>query len=328
VRDSDDNVLWLATATASGSISITTSGSPSYFEVRFYCTEAGENTAEDDSVYGKLTDVRVYSLNVSTLDAEVIAQDIVDLLSAAGHGLSNSVAALELPGRALEPAAFDTDMTPADVLSWCAKFGDADGNPLAWGVTFDDYRRLFLETMDLTTVRYTIKPGWATLERGGDWGESAQKAYGIYTDDQGEDQRTDDVERDDVIADLGGYYRRVALHVDGATKAEQVLEAVGLWLDENEKPAVSGSFAVKGGVWKPSGLFVPFDEILPGGLVQVREWRAREASLTANDYRDKATTFMLAGVTVDEEARTAELIPRTTSDTFARHMAIIAELAR
>jgi len=47
VRDSG-GVLWSATATASGTIDLTTTGAPTYFEVRFYVTAAGENTADDD----------------------------------------------------------------------------------------------------------------------------------------------------------------------------------------------------------------------------------------------------------------------------------------
>jgi hypothetical protein len=39
------------------------------------------------------------------------------------------------------------------------------------------------------------------------------------------------------------------------------------------------------------------------------------------------TTFPLAGVRVSEDDRTAELIPRATSDAFARQMAVITELA-
>lgn len=326
IRDSNGAVLWSGTATASGTIDVTTTGAPTYFEARFYTTAAGENTAEDDTVYGKLTNVKAYSVDVVTLDGKIVADDVAEFLSGAGHGLSESVRRIEAPGRALEPCAFDTDMTPAQVLAWCVQFGDSDGNPLAWGVTMDDRRRLFLETVDVTTVRYVVRPRRADLERGGDWGESAQKVYGVYTDGDGEVQRTADRVSQDVIDDLGGYFRRAALQISGTTEEARVLEAVDLWLGENDRPQASGSFTARGGVWTPAGLFVPFDEIAPGGLVQVQEWRAREATLTANDYRDQRTTFPLAGVRVDEEAHTVEMIPRTTSDAFARQMAIIQEL--
>lgn len=328
IRDSGGTVLWSATATGTGTIDVTTSGSPTYFEVRFYVTAAGENTAEDDTVYGKLTDVKVYSVNETTLDGAVVAEDLVALLSVAGHGLSDDVHQIDSPGRALEPCYFDRDMTPADIMNWICQFGDSSGNPLAWGVTFDDRQRMFLEAQRLTDVKYIVRRRRATLERGGDWGESAQKAYGVYTDDSGAVQRTDDRLKQTAIDDLADYFRRVALQVSGTTDEDRVLEMVDLWLEENGRPSASGSFNVRGGVWTSEGLFVPVDEITPGDLVQVAEWRALEATMTADDYRDNTTTFPLVGVTIDEDARTAELIPRASSNAFERQMAILQQLAQ
>jgi hypothetical protein len=326
VRDSGGNVLWSKAVTESGTIDLMTSGSPTYFEVRFYCTDAGENTAEDDTVYGKLMDVKVYSVNVSTLDAKVVADDIVDLLGVEGHGLSSDTTKVESPGRSLEPCFFDTDMSPTDVLNWCCQFGDSNDVPLVWGVTMDDSRRLFLESMDLTKVPYVISPHRAELSRGGDWSESTQKAYGIYTDSEGNVSRTVDRVSQDVIDDLGGYYRRQGVQISGTASGTLALEAVDFWLAEHDEPVTSGKFTVKGGVERPDGRFVPFDEIVPGGLMQVKEWRAHEATLTPNDYRDNVTTHPLSGVKIDEDALQVELVPRFTSDVFERHMAIISKL--
>jgi hypothetical protein len=330
IRDSNDSVLWSATTTGSGAIDVTTSGTPTYFEVRFYCTAAGENTAADGTVYGKLTDVKVYSLNVSILDVKDIADDLVEeRLSLAGHGLSDSTILINSPGLALEPAAFDTDMSVAQILSWCTQFGDSDGNPVAWGVSFDEHKRLFVETMDLTKVLYVVKPDRADLERSGDWAESAQKVYGIYSDTRGRTGRTGDRVNQDAIDDLGGYYRRQPINVSGVTDHDQAVLMVDLWLEENARPRESGSISVRGNVYKPDGRAVAFDEVLPtGGLVQVQEWRALEATLSESDYRDKQTTFPLAGVRVDEDSMTVELIPRTTSQAFVRQMAVIEQLQR
>jgi hypothetical protein len=326
VRDSGGNVLWSKAVTEEGTIDVTTSGSPTYFEVRFYCTDAGENTAEDDTVYGKLTGVKVFSVNVSTLDAKVIADDIVDLLSVEGHGLSSDTTKVESPGRVLEPCFFDTDMSLTDVMNHVCQFGDSNDVPLVWGVMMDDTRRLFLEPMDLTNVPYVISPHRAELSRGGDWSESIQKAYGIYTDSEGNVSRTVDMVSQDVIDDLGGYYRRQGVQISGTASGAFALEAVGFWLCEHDEPITSGRFTVKGGVRKPDGRFVPFDEVQPGGLMQVEEWRAHEATLTPNDYRDNVTTHPLSGVKVDEDALQVELIPRFTDNLFERYMAVISKL--
>jgi len=196
-----------------------------------------------------------------------------------------------------------------------------------WGVTMDDRARLFLKTMDLTLIKYVVRRTRAQqLERSGDWGESAQRAYGVYTDNLGQVQRTADRTSQGVIDSLGGYYRRTAVQISAMTYSSGVEDAVDLWLDEHDDPIAAGAFTIRGGVWTPFGQFVPYDEIQPGDLVQVQEWRAREATLSPNDYRDNTTVFPLSGVRVDEAARTVELIPRTTSDQFARYMAAIQEL--
>ena len=316
---------WSKTATESGTFDVTVSGS--YVEVRFYCTAAGESTADDGDVYGKLTDVTVFSENVTTLDGKVIADDIAIYLNGNDHGISNDVTLIQSPGRQLSPAYFDTDMTPAEVLSWCCQFGDSDGDPVVWGVDFDENRRMFLEPVDLTTIKYVVSPIQAQLERSGDWGESAQVVYAVYSDEGGETQRTADSSDSDMIDRLGGYYIRRALKISGTTDADRIAEAVALWLAENAEPKSAGSFKVIGGVSKPTGLFVPYDEIVPGGgLVQVREWRAREATFTGTDYRDNETTFPLAGVKVNEDDMSVELIARGEDSAFGRYMAVIQEL--
>lgn len=324
LRDSDGNVLWSQSATGTGSLDVTTTGTPTYFETRFYVTTAGESTAEPDTVYGRLTGVKVYSVNVQTLDMAVIARQVLDTLVA--HGISRDNTQIRSTGLALEPSAFDRDMTVDDVLCWCAQFGDAHGRPVAWGVRLDDTRRLFVEPIGVQTVRYVVAPGCASLERGGDWGESAQVAYGIYANDSGRTLRTADLSDQAAIARLHGY-RRQAINVTGSTDGDRVSGLVQMWLDENSEPLTSGSFILQGGAHTPRGVYVPYDEITPGGLVQVREWRAVEVSLSAADFRDRTTTFPLAGVRVDEDAQTAELIPNTTSSAFEQQLAIIQNIA-
>lgn len=329
VRDSDGNVLFSKTATESGTgQNLTTSGSPTYFEVRFYVTLAGENTAEDGTVYANLTNVKVYGVEDVTLDGGVIAKKVLgDVLTATCHGLSESEAKIGSPGQVLEPSAFDTDLSPEQVMKWLCQFGDSDGQPLAWGVEMNDLRRLFLETMDLATISYVIQRDSALRAQvTGDMQSSWQKVYGVYTDDQGQVQRTSDRTSDDAMEDLGGYARRRGLQIDGATDETMVLEAVDLFLSENDRPKVTSSFTVRGDVFSRALNSIPFDEIKAGGMVQVRDFRAREATLTPNDFRDSWTTFQLVGVEVDEDAHSIRLIPAGDQAGFERYMAILAQL--
>ena len=100
------------------------------------------------------------------------------------------------------------------------------------------------------------------------------------------------------------------------------LSMTATWLSENSKPKGSGSYRVSG-VYSPDGRRVPFDEIVPGGLVQVMEFRAIEADADAEDYRDKTTTFILAGVQIDYESKAADLLPEQGAGEFERQTALI-----
>lgn len=326
IRDADGNILWTASVTGTGVIDVLAVGISAYFEIRLYVTADGECSADSDTVYLSLTNVYIYSLNVATLDASVVAKDLVSVLSEAEHGLSDDLALIQPTRMPLAPCYFDRDMTLLDVIKWCCQFGDIDGNAVLFGVEMDDSRRFVLKPQDTTTIRYIVARKGAELERAGDWGESAQVVYGIYTDAQNMVQRTVDYEVAAVVADLGGYLRRQGIQIQGMTDLDLLQNALELWLSEKARPGSAGTFTVKNGVRTPDGRFVPYDEIQPGGLVQVREWRAVNATLSPQDYRDNMTTFVLAGVRVDEANRAVELIPRESSDLFVRYMAIVTQM--
>lgn len=329
VRDSNGVVLWSQTTTGSGTgQNLTTTGSPTYFEVRFYVTAAGENTADDGAVYGQLSNVKVYGIADVTLDGGVIAKKVLqDVLALSYHGMSPDESQIASPGFALEPSVFDTDMSPEQILSWLCKFGDSDGNPLAWGVEMNDRRRLFLETIDLTTIRYVVaRESALQAQVTGDMQASRQIVYGVYTDDGGGTERTEDRTDDDAIDKLGGYARRAALRVDGATDETTVLQAVDLHLVENSEPQVTSSFTIRGNVFTPARNPVAFAEVQAGGMVQVRDFRAREATLTPNDFRQRWTTFQLVGVEIDEDAHSIRLIPSGDRAGFEQYMARLAQL--
>jgi len=317
-------LLWESAVTGSGSIDLTHGGA-AYFELRFVSTADADIYVEDDTVYALFTNLIVYSTSDAVFDQKSMAQDFVAQLAVAGHGLSDSELLLDSPGFTFPQAAFENDQTIADMLAWACGFGDADGNPVAWGVWFDDRRMVFLETQPTTTVKYTVKTDdTESLERSGDWSESVQRVYGIYTDEYGVMRRTATMQDADVEAELGGFYRRQPLNM-GSITAAMATGLLGAWLSENAKPKASGSYTVKS-VQTVDGRRVPFDEVFPGGLVQVREFRALEAEMNAADFRDKTTTFMLVGVRTDFDNRTVELMPDEESSSFTRQMTVIEYL--
>lgn len=320
----DDQLLWESATTGDGSIDVTATGKTT-FEVRFAITDTGNITAVDGTVYGLLYNLGVYSVNVASLGPSDLAEDLVTYLSTASHGLSDKTLKIDDIGINLSHMAFDTDQTPADIMTWASQFGNSSGKPVAWGVLPDDRKLFYLESQDLSSLKYVIYPNEANvLERSGDWSDSAQRVYATYSDTDGVLQRTSDLVDTSTIAKLGGYSIRRALSLDGVTNSVDALVLTNTWLNENGKPKTSGSYTVRS-AHTPDGRLVAADEVLPGGLVQVLEFRAIEADL-ATDLRDKVTTFMLVGVRVDFDNQTAELMPDADSSEFQRQMAIVAAL--
>lgn len=327
-----DTLLWEHAVTASGSLDLTaTAAGGAYFEIRLVSLATGDVSTEIEDgngaplCYAAFYNVKVWSTNVTILDQKVIAEDMITLLSSSAHGLSAETTRLESPGFPLAQAAFESDQTVADILTWACQFGDAGGRPVAWGVTFDDTRRLFMESQAVSNIAYTVNvDDTTTLERAGDWGESAQVVYGVYTDADGYTQRTADYGSAAGVTAVGGYYRRQALNLGNIVSATLAHDLIGVWLNENALPKASGSYTVRRARY-PDGRKVAGDELIPGRLLQVREFRALEVEARTNDYRDYVTTFMLAGVLVDAEQGTVELTP-AASDGFQRQMTIIEHL--
>ena len=327
IVDSLGTTLLSESREQTASVDYKISSSATWVELRLYMTSAGTNDNPDGDVFVKIAGLKTYSTFVSVLDAAVIAKDLVSFMYRSGKGLNSSTDLIQSPGVPIEPAAFVSDMRVIDILAWCCQFGNSAGIPIAFGVSFDDTRRLFIEPWDITSIRYVVAQDKVTgIERTGDWSESAQTIYGVTNTDDGGVIRTSDMANADVITKLGGYYRREAVALSGISSYAELGYLTQLYLSERAYPQSSGSYNVKRSISTPGGLEVPIDEIVPGGLVQVREWRAREAALDLNDYRDNATTFMLVGVRVNLDAGEAELSPSESSDSFARAMAIINEL--
>ncbi|MBN1920928.1 MAG: fibronectin type III domain-containing protein [Anaerolineae bacterium] len=323
ILDGAANSLWSVTASGSGSIDVTSSAEMPIVEIRFSITAGGTSTADIAQIV--FSGLRVASVADDAITANMIAEDIAATLMA--NGLSGSTAKIDDIGLSLAHAAFEDDASCAEVLSWCCKFGDSLGRRVAWGVSMDDRRDLFLLPVNDNEIKYVIagRSRGSEFQKGADWSDSAQRVYATYTDANGQKVQTGTAVSPAVIQALGGYYRTevVSLNVSSNEEAEALL---GVWLNDNSRPVADGSYQIVGFVNTPQGAMVPFDEIVPGGLVQVSDWRAVEVTIGQNDFTRNSTVFPLQGVRVDEDSLTAELIPVRTSDAFSRYMAIIEEL--
>jgi hypothetical protein len=108
--------------------------------------------------------------------------------------------------------------------------------------------------------------------------------------------------------------------VDAATAAD----VANLVIAEESAPQVTTSFTVTDHVYSATDKRVPVDEIKPGGIVVVADFRAREATQDQNDYRTQWTSFQLVGVEVDYENNSARLIPAGDRRAFEQLLARIA----
>jgi len=320
IRDSAD-ALWSATETASGSGVVTASSGATYFEVRFYVTDAGENTAVDDTVYGELSGVKVFACTGSTVTADKVAKDLVAYL--ADHGLSSDTSRVASIARDLPATVvFEQDLTPREVMNWCTQFGDVDDALLAWGVELNDKRRVYLEQQDLTTVKYYVRrnSGLQAQVRG-DLTQSLQKVYVVYKDDAGEEQRTSDVEAEDEIKDFGDHYRRGAYKARGNIDADSASTLADMVLAEKKKPKVTTSLTASDRVYTATGKAIHINELKVGGIVLLNDFRAAEATMSETDYRTQWTSFELVGVEIDEERGSARLIPAGDRRGFEQFLA-------
>jgi hypothetical protein len=322
VRDSV-GVLWSSTSTGSGSQSLSANSGATYFEVRFYVTTAGENTAADDTVYGRLTKVQVKSQS-GTVTIKDVLEDAVALL--ADHGLSSDTSKIENVGAALPPTvAFEDDQSPLDVMKWCAQFKSSNGKALSWGVEMNDKARVFLKEQDLTTVRYYVDRGSGLQAQvKGSASKSGQKVYVTYKDEDNQVQRTAVASDSNQIERFGGRYRKVSKRVGGNLDATTAEGLAGLALADMSGPEITTSFTVTDYVYSATGKRVPVEEIQAGGMVVVGDFRGREATQSGDDYRTQWSSFYLVGVEIDLERKSARLIPAGDRHEFERMMAEMA----
>lgn len=325
IVDDADTELWSSDTTGSGSVELYVD--TDYIELRFYVTQSGENTASSGTVYVKFSNVVVYSKEDDVVDLAVLLKDLIAELD--DHGISQDTRYIDDVGVELKGAAFENDQPIREIAEWGAKFGTENNKPLAWGIRFTDDRIVFLEEQDLTAIKYLVMRDISNLEADvtADFDASAQKVYVTYRTPEGDVVRTSMQEASDIITEFDGRYKMRVVDV-GDVPQDQAETILSLVAEAAKKPVVSSSYAVGGSVLSATRKFVSFDEITPGGLVQIVDFRAHKAALTRGDFRDNVTTFMLVAVEVDYDAGTAKLTPSGDHDTVDRYLAKLAELSR
>jgi hypothetical protein len=334
VRTSAGENLLSQAADGSGSFDVNIAvGAPTWVEVQLLFTAAaGTNFAmgedEDDIVWGEISSVKVYAEDTDDVTGDLIFAKLVEIASQSEHGLSDSLADVEAPDLALEPAVFDADWSLEKVAQWVTQFGDGEGNELAWGVRLDDQKIIFLEAIDKVTVGYSVrKSDQARAETAGDWQQSWQQRYAVYRDADGVVQRTADVEDEVTMEALGGYARRGDLQVSVTTDPNVVGNLLDLAIAEEGPMRTKSSVEVCGFV-QSGGNGDIFCELMQAGkMVRVEDFRAREAALTSVfDLSDTYTTGLATVVEVDATRHTARVVLGTESDTLARYLAILGQL--
>jgi hypothetical protein len=334
VTTSAPEVLLSQGADGSGSFDANVAvGAPTWVELRLNFTATdGTNYAlgedVDDIVWAELTNVRVYAETTGDVTGLVIFQKLVSEASASDHGLSSGTADLDDPGLTLEPAVFDADWSLEKVAQWVARFGDSDGNALAWGVRFDDQRTIFLEVQDRETVGYSVRrEAQVRAETAGDWQQSWQQRYGVYRDADGIVQRTADVVDQETIDNLGGFARRSDLQVMVTTDPAVVGSLLDIAIAEQGPIRSKSSLQVTGFAQTANAGDVFCELMQAGSMVRVEDFRAREAALEVTfNLSDTFTTGMGVIIEVDAVRHTAKISLGEETETLVRYLAILGEL--
>lgn len=325
VLDSNGTTHFTQTTTGSGSKTIYPTSNSTYIEFRLTITSSGENTAENDTVYVHITDPTVFA-TTDTLDAARVGRVILEQL-AANYGFSANRSFLEQTGFAIDQAVYENDATLSEIMKDISKYGDKNLKPIAWGMRFNDRKQFFVESQDLSSIKYVIPRNMVgEISVDGDFANSGQKVYGVYTDEGGNVNRTATYSDTALIDLFGGTFREEAVQL-GRTSSAQAAQAAQLALSERKYPKTSSSISVSGPVLNAYGAEVPIEEIKAGGIVEVREFRAREAGVASGDLRTRFTSFMLVGVEVDLDEGSATLIPASDASRFEKYMARLSQIA-
>lgn len=331
-RTADQAILTNITATGSATgQSVNLGTSRQFLSWRFFVDSAVPyvETGADGTNYAKLTNITVKT-TTGSINAQIIGQDIVSKYSAAAYGLSSDNGFVSAVMLDLSPIAFDEDWTAEDVLNMVAEMGDGSTppKPVGWYI-FDD-KKLYLETLDYTNVKYLLDRDDAEISVQGDIQAAYQQAFARYQNAIGRVVRT--ATRDvftDVITTLSdpwsGRKRIKPLDAQFTTSSGRAQSWADLWLVRNGLPIGKTSYTVKGGyISDRYGQMIPLAEVRADGLLEVPRFKAFEAAVpSATDVRDRVSVDYLVYTEYDYDSDTLVMTPGEPSPTFQRQLAAL-----
>jgi len=255
----------------------------------------------------------------------MLAKYVADILSVAGHGLDSSYNGIAAITKEVEPMVFEFE-PPDKALKSVVLARDSSDQLLAWGIEFNDLRRIFLEVQDLDTIKYKIPAKRGQVSVSGSVQKSIQQLRVIYKNKVGDQVYTDWIADSDAYFE--GSFRRKSVRIDNVDTDTEATEYGTLLLDESKKAKRSQSISIsEGEIFTNDMVPVRIEDIQAGSLVMIEESRSGEAD-SATDARNNWTTEMIVAVEIDYGNKKAKLIPASSESDFAHYMRELERLSR
>lgn len=319
-----ENILFSKDVSGNGSEDIFTTFSGPFVELRFVAEADGLNTSDDGTVYGRIFNIVVYSVDDDPVDAAVVARN-VDTYMETTFGFSNDQSLIEDIGFELVLAAYDTDARINESVENAASFGSLAQLPVIWGTWFDDTKRMFMQEQDTTTIRYII-PEPEHYSVSGDVLDTYQKVYGKFRDKTGVEIRTGVIQDNEIINALGGLFRKEVIDYGDSTQA-QVDQALQVALDGHKDITIKTSFNIPLFLMGTGNQRIPVEDLRSGGVVQIPIFQVREVAIQA-DKTNTLYSFLLAKVEVDLDSNSAKLTPVDDIQTFDKYLEQLQRLVK
>lgn len=336
------NTEWTIAVTGAGAQNIVLVNARAILLFEMYYNAAAANYGgETGACRLRITNLYLYGTSDTTPTVTDVATDIVAQLSGSGV-ISGDTSLIETIAMTLQPLFYERGESCLDALEDAASFGDANYRRLAWGVESGG-DRVFVRTPDRDNVRYVIPPGCATNmgARGEAHEDFVTEGWGMYADEEGVTQYTakyyahvtqagivvNTTSTGNDLASTVYGIRRDRVVDFGRVSAALATAYIQRYLIEHAHPQVTSRWQVVGRVQDlaKGGAWISPHQMETGWLVQVPHFRAVEAEGAAGvDLREWETTFMLAGLSWDDDNKRARLTPEGASTDLQK----IVELVR